>query len=95
MILKLILIILFISSNVLAESGRIIIGSTTSTHDTGLLDYLNKKFFDKHNVKTHVLSMGTGQAIEIAPLRSSTSDILNLASVAAYSAGVISYKKKN
>ncbi len=38
------------------------------------------------------LLIGLGQAIEIAPLRSSTSDILNLASVAAYSAGVIDYK---
>ncbi len=41
------------------------------------------------------LLIGLGQAIEIAPLRSSTSDILNLASVAAYSAGVINYKKPN
>ena len=41
------------------------------------------------------LLIGLGQAIEIAPLRSSTSDILNLASVAAYSAGVIDYNKKN
>ncbi len=41
------------------------------------------------------LLVGLGQAIEIAPLRSSTSDILNLASVAAYSAGVINYNKKN
>ncbi len=41
------------------------------------------------------LLIGLGQAIEIAPLRSSTSDILNLASVAAYSAGVINYNKKN
>ena len=41
------------------------------------------------------LLIGLGQAIEIAPLRSSTSDILNLASVAAYSAGIIDYKKKN
>jgi len=39
------------------------------------------------------LLIGLGQAIEIAPLRSSTSDILNLASIAAYSAGVINYKK--
>jgi len=39
------------------------------------------------------LLIGLGQPIEIAPLRSSTSDILNLASVAAYSAGVIDYKK--
>ena len=41
------------------------------------------------------LLVGLGQAIEIAPLRSSTSDILNLASVAAYSASVINYNKKN
>ncbi len=41
------------------------------------------------------LLIGLGQPIEIAPLRSSTSDILNLASVAAYSAGVIDYKKPN
>ena len=41
------------------------------------------------------LLIGLGQAIEIAPLRSSTSDILNLASVAAYSACVINYGKKN
>ena len=39
--------------------------------------------------------VGLGQPIEIAPLRSSTSDILNLASIAAYSSEVIDYKKKN
>ena len=41
------------------------------------------------------LLIGLGRAIEIAPLRSSTSDILNLASVAAYSSGVINYGKIN
>jgi malate dehydrogenase (oxaloacetate-decarboxylating)(NADP+) len=41
------------------------------------------------------LLIGLGRAIEIAPLRSSTSDILNLASVAAYSANVINYGKIN
>ena len=35
------------------------------------------------------LLIGLGQPIEIAPLRSSTSEIINLASVAAYSADVI------
>ena len=40
------------------------------------------------------LLIGLGEPVEIAPLRSSTSDILNLASVAAYSAGVIDYNKK-
>ena len=37
------------------------------------------------------LLIGLGLPIEVAPLRSSTSDILNLASVAAYSAHVIDY----
>ena len=39
------------------------------------------------------LLIGLGLPIEIAPLRSSTSEILNLASIAAYSADVIDYKK--
>ena len=39
------------------------------------------------------LLIGLGQPIEVAPLRSSTSEIINLASVAAYSADVIDYKK--
>ncbi|MFL2851475.1 MAG: NADP-dependent malic enzyme [Candidatus Pelagibacter sp.] len=39
------------------------------------------------------LLIGLGLPIEIAPLRSSTSEILNLASIAAYSADVINYKK--
>jgi len=41
------------------------------------------------------LLIGLAQPIEIAPLRSSTSEILNLASIAAYSAGVINYNKSN
>ena len=40
------------------------------------------------------LLVGLGEPIEIAPLRSSTSDILNLASVAAYSADIIDYNKR-
>ena len=39
------------------------------------------------------LLIGLGLPIEIAPLRSSTSEILNLASIAAYSADIIDYNK--
>ena len=39
------------------------------------------------------LLIGLGLPIEIAPLRSSTSEIINLASIAAYSADIIKYKK--
>ena len=38
------------------------------------------------------LLIGLGLPIEIAPLRSSTSEIINLASIAAYSSEVIDYK---
>jgi len=40
------------------------------------------------------LLIGLGLPIEIAPLRSSPNDILNLASVAAFSANIIDYKNK-
>jgi len=39
------------------------------------------------------LLIGLGLPIEVAPLRSSTSDILNLASIASYSSDVIEYDK--
>ena len=39
------------------------------------------------------LLIGLGLPIETAPLRTSTSEILNLASIAAYSSQVIDYKK--
>jgi malate dehydrogenase (oxaloacetate-decarboxylating)(NADP+) len=37
------------------------------------------------------LLIGLGLPIEVAPLRSSTSDILHLASIAAYSSDIIDY----
>ena len=40
------------------------------------------------------LLIGLAEPIEIAPLRTSTSEILNLASVAAYSSEIIDYDKK-
>ena len=39
------------------------------------------------------LLIGLGLPIEIAPLRTSTSELINLASIAAYSADVIDYEK--
>ena len=37
------------------------------------------------------LLIGLGLPIEVAPLRASTSEILNLASIAAYSSDIIDY----
>ena len=50
----------------LYSRNKIIVASTTSTYDTGLLDLLNKKFLEKYNINVQVLSLGTGQAIRTA-----------------------------
>lgn len=44
----------------------IVLATTTSTYDSGLLDYLIPLFQQRYNVRVHVISVGTGQAIEIA-----------------------------
>ncbi len=62
----LIFILIFFVKSALADSKYITIASTTSTHDTGLLDYINKKFENKYNTKVRALSLGTGQAIKVA-----------------------------
>ena len=62
----LILAISLINFNIYADNKRIIIASTTSTYHTGLLQYINKEFEKKFNIKVHILSLGTGQAIKMA-----------------------------
>ena len=58
------LIIIF--ATIVKSEDKIIIASTTSTYDTGLLNLLNKEFYKKYNVRVQVLSLGTGQAIRTA-----------------------------
>ena len=48
------------------NANKIIIASTTSTYDTGLLNLLNDKFYEKFKIRVQVLSLGTGQAIRTA-----------------------------
>jgi ABC-type tungstate transport system permease subunit len=43
-----------------------VLSTTTSTYDSGLLDYLIPVFQDKYNVEVRILSKGTGESIEIA-----------------------------
>jgi len=62
----LIFIISLINLNILADNNRIIMASTTSAYDSGLIDYINKEFKKKFNINVHVLALGTGQAIKIA-----------------------------
>ena len=59
------LLTIFFSTFAIGEN-KIIIASTTSTYDTGLLNLLNKEFYQKYEVRVQVLSLGTGQAIRTA-----------------------------
>ena len=64
---KILLSILAIIFTTNAKSeNKIIIASTTSTYDTGLLNLLNEEFYKKYEVRVQVLSLGTGQAIRTA-----------------------------
>jgi len=67
--MKKILITFFITyffNSVYALENKIIIASTTSTYDTGLMEVINNKFNEKFNIQVQILSLGTGQAIRTA-----------------------------
>jgi tungstate transport system substrate-binding protein len=49
-----------------AENRTLRLATTTSTYETGLLDHVFPPFEKKHNVKVHIISVGTGKAIKIA-----------------------------
>lgn len=49
-----------------APQTTLLIATTTSLCDTGLLDYLQPKFEAKYPVKLKITSQGTGKAIELA-----------------------------
>jgi len=49
-----------------AAENTLVIATTTSLYDTGLLDYLQPKFEKKYGVTLKITSQGTGKAIELA-----------------------------
>ena len=46
--------------------ASLVLATTTSTVDSGLLDYLLPFFESQYNVQVKVLSLGTGQALQVA-----------------------------
>jgi tungstate transport system substrate-binding protein len=46
-------------------AGRLILATTTSTRDAGLLDYILPDFEAKYNASVEVVAVGTGQALEL------------------------------
>jgi len=49
-----------------SQKSIVVLAITTSTYDSGLLDYLMPKFESRHGIEVRIISVGTGQAIEIA-----------------------------
>jgi tungstate transport system substrate-binding protein len=48
------------------EGQKLVLATTTSTYDSGLLDYLLPEFENEHNAKVEIIAVGTGQAIATA-----------------------------
>ena len=48
------------------EVQKLILATTTSTYDSGLLDHLLPNFETKYNAKVEIIAVGTGQAIKTA-----------------------------
>ncbi|KPU26719.1 tungsten ABC transporter substrate-binding protein [Caloranaerobacter sp. TR13] len=57
-----------------AYSDTIILATTTSTRDSGLLDYLLPKFEDETGIKVKVIAVGTGKALQMG--RDGEADVL-------------------
>jgi tungstate transport system substrate-binding protein len=47
------------------EEGKLILATTTSTQDSGLLDVILPDFEKQANVKVDVIAVGTGQALQL------------------------------
>ena len=54
------------SGSTLAQSGVVILSTTTSTQDSGLLDVLVPMFERKSGLSVKTISVGTGQALALA-----------------------------
>ena len=52
------------SFDILHSRNRIILATTTSTYDSGLLDYLIPSFEERSGILVDILSVGTGYALE-------------------------------
>ena len=59
------LLFIFPLIDLINSQNRITLATTTSTYDSGLLDYLLPTFEQKTRIKVDIVSVGTGQALEI------------------------------
>ncbi|MBU1198788.1 MAG: substrate-binding domain-containing protein [Nanoarchaeota archaeon] len=61
-----VVILMFLIQGCQQKSKMLILATTTSTYDSGLLDYLLPDFERKYNTKVKIISVGTGQALKNA-----------------------------
>ncbi|MFW5942080.1 MAG: substrate-binding domain-containing protein [Chloroflexota bacterium] len=47
------------------EEARLVLATTTSTEDAGLLDYILPDFEEQYNASVDVIAVGTGQALQL------------------------------
>lgn len=47
------------------ETQRLVLATTTSTEDSGLLDFIIPDFEEQYNAEVDVIAVGTGQALEL------------------------------
>lgn len=62
---NIIIVIICITTDLLAKE-RLILGTTTSTFDSGFIDYIRDNFEKKYNYSVHSIAQGTGQIINTA-----------------------------
>jgi tungstate transport system substrate-binding protein len=48
-----------------SEPQRMVLATTTSTYDSGLLDFILPDFESEYNVQVEVIAVGTGQALQL------------------------------
>lgn len=64
--MKKVYLLLFLVLSTLTFSKEILkLATTTSTYETGILDYILKPFIERHDVDVHIISVGTGKAIKL------------------------------
>ncbi len=72
LLIMLSLLMVFTGSIASAQGGgtdRLILATTTSTYDSGLLDYILPDFEAMYNMEVDVISVGTGQALALGESR--------------------------
>ncbi len=64
--IALVVVGLALSGAFLTSKTRLVLATTTSTHNSGLLDFILPDFESRYNVRVDVVAVGSGQAMELA-----------------------------